>query len=81
MPIEEVTRGTDFLGMLTAGFGVKAFLILFLVFYTFFALILFRQVQLMDRALPNSLSGFLKFLGIIHLGISLALLFIVLGAF
>lgn len=62
-------------------FIVKAFFILFLVFYTVFALIIFRQIQLMAKALPAPISPFLKFLAIVHIGISLALLFVVLGVF
>lgn len=71
----------DFLSFLNAGFGFKAFLVLFLVFYTFFALILLRQVQLMTKKLPTTLSPLLKFITIVHLGVSAALLLLVIGAF
>ena len=66
---------------LNAVFIIKAFLGLFLVFYTVFALIIFRQVQLMAKTLPVSISPFLKFMAIIQIGVSLALLFVVLGVF
>lgn len=60
---------------------VKAFLILFLIFYVIFSLILFRQIQLMGRALPTSVVPFLKFVGIIHVGLALALFLVTLGVF
>lgn len=66
---------------INAVFIIKAFLVLFLVFYTVFALIIFRQVQLMAKTLPVSISPFLKFIAIIQIGVSLALLFVVLGVF
>ena len=73
----------DFLSFNFLGgiFIVKAFLVLFLVFYTVFALIIFRQIQLMVKALPAPISPFLKFVAIVHIGVSLAFLFVVLGVF
>lgn len=70
-----------FLDFLTVEFIIKAFLILFLVFYVVFALVIFRQIQLMAKALPIPLSPLLKFLGIVHIGVSLALFFVVLEVF
>lgn len=79
MPIE------DFVNVQAGGFGLqfflKAFLVLLLIFYTVFALMLFRQVQLMCRTLPTTLSPILKFLAIIHVGVALAVLLVVLGFF
>ena len=66
---------------ISANFFIKAFFVLFLVFYSVFALIIFRQIQLMAKALPLGISPFLKFLGIVHIGVALALLFVVLGVF
>ena len=71
----------DILGLFGLGFGLKAFLILFAVFYSVFALILYRQIQLMGRALPTSVVPFLRFVAIVHLGFSVALLFIIIGIF
>lgn len=71
----------SFLNFLTAAFIVKAFFVLLLIFYNVFALIIFRQTQLMAKTLPTMLSPILKFLAIIHIGVALALLFIVLGVF
>jgi hypothetical protein len=71
----------DFLNIFSAGFVVKIFFVLFLIFFSIFALILFRQIQIMAKSLPMSLAPFLKFVAIILIGISLALLFIVLGVF
>lgn len=79
MPIEAV--GVGFLDNLTAAFGVKSFLILFLVFYSVFALLMFRQVQIMDQKLPTALSPFLRFVGILHVGVALAILFLTIGTF
>jgi len=79
MPIESV--GLGFLDNLTAVFGVKSFLILFLVFYSVFALLLYRQVQIMDQKLPTALSPFLRFVSILHVGVALAILFLTIGTF
>lgn len=65
----------------SAAFVTKAFFVLFLIFYSVFALVLFRQAQLMAKALPTAVSPFLKFVAIVHIGIALALLFVVLGVF
>lgn len=60
---------------------LKSFIVLFLVFYSVFALILYRQIQIMNKKLPTTLSPFLKFVAIVHIGISLAILFLVIGSF
>ena len=62
-------------------FGLKAFFVLFVIFYAIFALILYRQIQLMERALPTPIAPFLKFLGVLQIGVALAFLFIVIGIF
>lgn len=72
---------TGFLDFLSAAFVIKTFFILFLVFYSVFALIIFRQIQLMAKALPMSLSALLKFVAIVHIGVAVALLFVVLEVF
>ena len=64
-----------------SGFLTKAFLVLFLIFYSVFALILFRQIQIMNKKLPTALSPILRFVGIIHLGVTLAITFFVVGSF
>jgi hypothetical protein len=80
MPIESVPNllGNFTLGV---GFGVKIFAVLFVIFYIVFSLILFRQIQLMDRSLPSPIAPFLKFIGILQVGVGLAFLFVVIGAF
>lgn len=70
-----------FLDFLSAAFVIKVFFVLFLVFYGVFALIIFRQIQLMAKALPMSLSSLLKFVAIVHIGVAVALLFVVLEVF
>ena len=62
-------------------FFVKVFLIVFLVFYIFFAIILFRQILIMNRKLPTPLSAILKFVAFVHIGVSLALVCFVIGSF
>ncbi len=71
----------SFLNDFSLVFGVKAFLVLFLIFYSVFAVILLRQIQTMSRTMPTELSPVLKFIGIMHLGFSLAILFLVIGNF
>lgn len=66
---------------LNAVFFVKIFFVIFLVFYTVFSLMLFRQIQVMGQALPTQILPYLKFLAIIHIGVSLAILFLVIGVF
>ena len=78
MPIEE---STSIFGNFNFIFFAKSFLILFAIFYVVFAFMLLRQVQLMCRTLPTSLSPILKFLAIIHVGVTLAVLLVVLGFF
>ena len=79
MPIETVASN------FSIGDGVnliiKAFFVLFLLFYAIFTIIIFRQIQLMGRTLPTPLVPLLKFLAILQIGISLALLFVVIGVF
>lgn len=82
MPIDEpVFTLPNFLLDFNGGFVVKAFVVLFVIFYAFFSLILFRQMQLMDRAIPTPIGPFLKFIGILQIGVALGFLFIVIGAF
>ncbi|HSX18937.1 MAG TPA: DUF5657 family protein [Candidatus Saccharimonadales bacterium] len=73
--------GINFSSFFSGGVVVKAFFILFLVFYIVFALIIFRQTQLMGKTLPTIISPFLKFISILNLGIAVAFLFVVLGVF
>lgn len=79
MPIDETALGS--FANISAVFGVKAFLVLFLIFYNILAVILFRQIQMTSSTLPTVLTPFLKFVGILHIGISLAVLFFVIGTF
>ena len=79
MPIDDLT--TPIFESLSVAFATKAFLILFLVFYVIFALILYRQIQLMCKTLITPVGPFLQFVGIVHVGAALALLLITLGVF
>lgn len=80
MPIESVPSFLNGFNI-GVGFGAKIFAVLFVIFYIVFALILFRQIQLMDRALPSPIAPFLKFISILQIGVGLAFLFVVIGAF
>lgn len=79
MPFIDV--GNNLFTNLNLNFFLKAFFILFLFFYTIYSVMLFRQVQLMTTKLPTQLTPLLKFFGLINLGVSLALLFLVIGMF
>lgn len=79
MPIGEQT--TNFLNIFGFGFALKAFAILFVIFYIFFAFLIFRQTQLMLKAVPTAVSPFIKFVAILQMGVALALLFAVMGVF
>ena len=79
MPIE--TTGINIFEQIDLFIFVKVFFVLFVVFYAVFSLMLFRQVQIMSAKLPTALSPLLKFVGIVHIGISIAVLFFVVGSF
>lgn len=74
-------QAISFLNIFGFGFALKAFAILFVTFYVFFAFLIFRQTQLMLKAVPTAVSPFIKFVAILQMGISLALLFAVMGIF
>lgn len=79
MPASEVVP--SILDKLNVALAVKAFFILFLIFYTIFALILYREIQVMGKSLPSPAVPFLKFVGILHIGLALALFLVTLGVF
>ena len=81
MPIDEGLALPNLLTGFNAELILKAFMALFVIFYAVFSLILFRQIQLMDRAIPTPIGPFLKFIGILQIGVALGFLFIVLGVF
>lgn len=60
-------------------FLVKAFLVLFLVFYFFFSILLIRQVQIMTQALKTDINRLLK-LGTFA-NLIIALIFLVISVF
>lgn len=79
MPIE--SSAMTIFENIDASLGVKAFLVLFLVFYSVFAIILYRQIQIMNKKLPTPLTPILRFMGIVHIGVSLAVMLLVVGNF
>ncbi len=79
MPVDETVFG--FFAQINGALIVKAFLVLFLIFYAVFAFVLFRQIQLMGRTLPTPAVPLLRFAAIIHIGVALAVLLGVLGTF
>lgn len=60
---------------------LKAFLVLFLIFYIVFAVLVFRQVISMSEKLSTPLSPLLRFISIIHVGVAIAVLLLILGSF
>ncbi|MCR4324725.1 MAG: hypothetical protein NUV69_03480 [Candidatus Curtissbacteria bacterium] len=76
-----VENGFFSLDFLTGAFTIKAFAVLFLVFYSVFSLILYRQIQLMARSVQIQLASVLKAIAIVQIGVSIALIFIIIGAF
>lgn len=79
MPTDETAFGL--LGDLQFVFFARVLLIIFLVFYNVFAIILFRQIQIMCRTLPSGVAPYIRFLAIVHVGVSLAILLVILGTF
>lgn len=53
---------------------IKAFLILFLIFYFFFSVLLIRQVQIMTAALQTDINQILKLAAFVNLAISIIIL-------
>ncbi len=79
MPLDSLAN--QIVGLPSLVLVVKAFLILFLIFYSVFALMLFRQLQLAGKTLLTSAVPTLEFVGLVNVGVGLALLFIVIGLF
>ncbi|OGE06847.1 hypothetical protein A3I53_01190 [Candidatus Curtissbacteria bacterium RIFCSPLOWO2_02_FULL_40_13b] len=79
MPIEQSSFA--FASSVNVVFFLKLFFILFVIFYTFFAFMLFKQIQLVTKEFYTPVMPFLKFIGIVNFGISLALIFLVMGLF
>lgn len=69
----------NFTQFLTVQFGVKAFLILFVVFYLVYSVLIIRQVQLMEEAFTTKLAPVLKFISIVNAGVAAALFFLTIG--
>lgn len=57
----------------------KGAILLILIFYSIFALIIVRQVDLMSKTLITNVSPVVKFLAIIHAGIAIGLIVLVWG--
>ncbi len=72
---------TNGLAIFSSGLVLKAFAVLFVIFYLFFAFMIWRQTQLMVSALPTQVAPFLKFIALFQAGVALAFLFIVIGGF
>lgn len=79
MPLDSLAN--QIVGLPSLVLVVKAFLILFLIFYSVFALMLFRQLQLAGKTLLTSAVPTLEFVGLVNVVVGLALLFIVIGLF
>lgn len=57
---------------------VKFFLLVLMVFYLIFAAILLRQIDLMSQMVEAQITPALKLIGLIHLGLAVALFLAVL---
>lgn len=77
MPIEQ----SQLFSNINFPFAVKAVLILLLVFNLIFSLLVFRQTQLIGKRLPTPLVPFLRFAATIYIGLSAAVLLLVIGVF
>ncbi len=78
MSVEDTIGIVD---LFTARLGIKIFLLLFLVFYAVFAIVLYTQIKQMGHKLPTSVNPFFKFIGLLNIGLALAILFITIGIF
>ena len=73
-----IVEDTTFI--LQSAFLVKAFLVLFLIFYFFFSILLIRQVQIMIHAINTDLNRFLKLASFINFVVAaIALVFGILS--
>ncbi len=79
MPVEQGTLGI--ISSVNVVFWIKPFFLLFIVFYCFFSFMLIKQIQHVTRELPTPIMPFLRFIGILNLGVSISLLFLVIGLF
>ena len=57
---------------------IKFFLLVLMVFYLIFSVILFRQIDLMSQMVEAQITPALKLIGLIHLGLALAVFLAVL---
>lgn len=79
MPVDSTSLG--FIYNINIVFWIKIFLILFIIFYCVFSFMLIKQIQMVTKELPTPIMPFLKFISIVNFGISLALIFLVMGLF
>jgi hypothetical protein len=77
MPIEQ----SQLFSSINFPLAVKAVLVLLLVFNLIFSLLVFRQTQLIGKRLPTPLVPFLRFAATIYIGLSAAMLLLVIGGF
>ncbi len=78
MPLEKTTQ---FFGNINMTIGVKAILVLLLVFNLVFSFLVFRQIQIMGKKLPTPLGPLLRFISTIYVGVAAAVLLLVVGVF
>lgn len=55
---------------------VKGAILLLLIFYSVFALLIIRQVDLMSRTLISGVSSIIKMLALFHAGFAIGLIFL-----
>lgn len=74
MPIETSNFIPVLLNQLPWGLFFKVIIIIFLSFYSFFGIIVVKQVSLMNKTIVTSLDSLLGFIALTHLVVSLILL-------
>lgn len=79
MPTDWFLNWPQIIFSLQLSFILKGFLLLFLVFYFVLSIITLRQVQIMANTLVTPLSPLLKFMAVLNLGVSLAVIFLAIN--
>lgn len=76
MPFDQIAQAILHLRFIDV---VQILAIIFVVLYLVFALVIVRQIQLMTKTLLSPVAPILIFLGIIHVGVVLAILILLVG--
>lgn len=58
--------------------GIQVILLIIIAIYSIYALVVFKQVRILNKSIHTTSAGLLNFLARLHLGVSLTLLIIVI---